>query len=71
MKHPGHTYGGFIPAISKRGMTGTDISDLPGLFTQLSVDFSWVPHRAFTSCFFSTHALYSLMFGVLGGNGSW
>jgi hypothetical protein len=21
MKHPGHTYGGFIPAISERGMT--------------------------------------------------
>jgi hypothetical protein len=23
MKHPGHTYGGFIPAISKRGVTKT------------------------------------------------
>jgi hypothetical protein len=23
MKHPGHMYGGFIPAISERGMTGT------------------------------------------------
>jgi hypothetical protein len=22
MKHPGHTYGGFVPAISERGMTG-------------------------------------------------
>jgi hypothetical protein len=22
MKHPGHTYGGFIPSISERGMTG-------------------------------------------------
>jgi hypothetical protein len=22
MKHPGHTYGGFIPPISERGMTG-------------------------------------------------
>jgi hypothetical protein len=21
MKHPGHTYGGFVPAISERGMT--------------------------------------------------
>jgi hypothetical protein len=21
MKHPGYTYGGFVPAISKRGMT--------------------------------------------------
>jgi hypothetical protein len=48
-----------------------DISGLPGLFTLLSVNSSWVPHRAFTSCFFSTHDLYSLMFGVLEGNGSW
>jgi hypothetical protein len=23
MKHPGHTYGGFVPAISERGMTLT------------------------------------------------
>jgi hypothetical protein len=23
MKHPGHTYGGFVPAISERGMTKT------------------------------------------------
>jgi hypothetical protein len=30
---------------------GPDISSLPGLFTPLSVDFLWVPHRAFTSCF--------------------
>jgi hypothetical protein len=21
MKHPGHTYGGFVPAISERGLT--------------------------------------------------
>jgi hypothetical protein len=49
---------------------GPDISSLPGLFTLLSVDSSWVPHRAFTS-FFSTHALYSLMFGVPKENGSW
>jgi hypothetical protein len=21
MKHPGHTYGGFVPAISERGVT--------------------------------------------------
>jgi hypothetical protein len=25
MKHPGHTYGGFVPAISERGMTIVDI----------------------------------------------
>jgi hypothetical protein len=31
--------------------TRPDISSLPGLFTILSVDSSWVPHRAFTSCF--------------------
>jgi hypothetical protein len=49
---------------------GPDIFGLPGLFTSLSVDSSWVPHRAFTS-FFSTHAVYSLMFGVLEGNDSW
>jgi hypothetical protein len=30
---------------------GPDISDLPGLFTLLSVDFPWIPHRAFTSYF--------------------
>jgi hypothetical protein len=29
----------------------SDIFDLPGLFTPLSVDFSWVTHRAFTSYF--------------------
>jgi hypothetical protein len=31
--------------------TRPDISGLPGPFTPLSVDSSWVPHRAFTSCF--------------------
>jgi hypothetical protein len=30
---------------------GPDISGLSGLFTPLSIDSSWVPHRAFTSCF--------------------
>jgi hypothetical protein len=30
---------------------GLDISGLLGLFTLLSVDSSWVPHRAFTSYF--------------------
>jgi transposase InsO family protein len=24
MKHPGHMYGGFVPAISERGMTHSD-----------------------------------------------
>jgi hypothetical protein len=28
MKHPGHTYGGFIPAISERGMTHSGLFDL-------------------------------------------
>jgi hypothetical protein len=37
---------------------GPDISDLPGPFTPLIVDFLWVPHRGFTPCFFSSHALY-------------
>jgi hypothetical protein len=32
---------------------GPDISDLPRLFTLLSVNSSWVPHRAFTSYFLS------------------
>jgi hypothetical protein len=31
MKHPGHTYGGFIPAISERGMTKAITPD-PNLF---------------------------------------
>jgi hypothetical protein len=31
--------------------TRPDISGLPGVFTPLSVDSSWVSHRAFTSCF--------------------
>jgi hypothetical protein len=31
MKHPGHTYGGFIPAILERGMT--DPKGLPGVTT--------------------------------------
>jgi hypothetical protein len=49
---------------------GPDISGLPGLFTPLSVDSSWVSYRAFTSCsFFSTHALYSLMFVFLKAMG--
>jgi hypothetical protein len=26
MKHPGHTYGGFVSAISKRGMTVGQVS---------------------------------------------
>jgi hypothetical protein len=25
MKHPGHAYGGFVPAISERGMTGHNL----------------------------------------------
>jgi hypothetical protein len=32
---------------------GPDISSIPGQFTPLNVDSSWVPHRAFTSCFFA------------------
>jgi hypothetical protein len=28
MKHPGHTYGGFIPAILERGMTSRDAMEL-------------------------------------------
>jgi hypothetical protein len=31
MKHPGHTYGGFVPAISERGVTtvaGTRVHEL-------------------------------------------
>jgi hypothetical protein len=51
---------------------GSDISSLPGPFTLLSVDFSWVTHRAFTSCFLAlmscTHSC-SVLF--LEGNGSW
>jgi hypothetical protein len=43
------------PDISKPGRTypvpGLDISGLIGPFTPLSVDFSWVSHRAFTSYF--------------------
>jgi hypothetical protein len=31
--------------------TGPDIFSLLGLFTLVSVNSSWVPHRAFTSCF--------------------
>jgi hypothetical protein len=27
MKHPGHTYGGFVPSISERGMT-TDLNEI-------------------------------------------
>jgi hypothetical protein len=27
MKHPGHTYGGFVSAISERGMTGNEGMD--------------------------------------------
>jgi hypothetical protein len=26
MKHPGHTYGGFVPAISEQGMTPSKIN---------------------------------------------
>jgi hypothetical protein len=44
-----------MSGLSGQGQTypvqGSDISGLPGLFTLLSVDSSWVPHRAFTSCF--------------------
>jgi hypothetical protein len=28
MKHPEHTYGGFVPAISEWGMTGPDLRSL-------------------------------------------
>jgi hypothetical protein len=30
MKHPRHTYGGFVPAISEQGMTGEEV--LEGMF---------------------------------------
>jgi hypothetical protein len=33
MKHPGHTYGGFVPAISERGMTPIEYLDLGGDLT--------------------------------------
>jgi hypothetical protein len=29
MKHPGHTYGGFVPAISERGMTSRELDSSP------------------------------------------
>jgi hypothetical protein len=41
MSGPGRTY----------LVQGSNISGFSGLFTLLSVDFSWVPHRAFTSYF--------------------
>jgi hypothetical protein len=31
MKHPGHTYGGFVPAISELGMTLPLAEPIPGL----------------------------------------
>jgi hypothetical protein len=42
---------GHIRPMAGHVQTRSDISSLPGLFTTLSVDSSWVPHRAFTSCF--------------------
>jgi hypothetical protein len=45
-----------IRPMAEQGQTypvqGLDIPSLSGLFTLLSVDSSWVPHRAFTSWFF-------------------
>jgi hypothetical protein len=49
-----------------------DISGLPEPFTPLSVDFSWVPHRAFTSCFLAlipcTHVWYSFLKAMAHGD---
>jgi hypothetical protein len=55
--------------MSRQGRTypvqGSDIFGLLGLFTLLSVDSSWVPHRVFTSYFLAlmpcTHS-YSVFF---------
>jgi hypothetical protein len=42
---------GHIRPMAGHVRTRLDISSLSELFTPLSVDFSWVPHRAFTSFF--------------------
>jgi hypothetical protein len=42
MKHPGHTYGGFVPAISEWGMTPVDVV-LPKV-TPLVADLSYPEH---------------------------
>jgi hypothetical protein len=42
MKHPGHTYGGFVPAISERGMTKDDYMRPGGLLQLLSIpEWKW------------------------------
>jgi hypothetical protein len=63
MSGPGRTY----------PVAGPDISGLPGPFTPLSVNFSWVPQRAFTSyflysCLILTHVRYSFLKAMAHGD---
>jgi hypothetical protein len=48
MKHPGHKYGGFVPAISERGMTHqqptTDVRPHNPLLTALLIEPKSNPH---------------------------
>jgi hypothetical protein len=42
MKHPGHTYGGFVSAISERGMTSDEIKSLVIVFIPLQLTLGHV-----------------------------
>jgi hypothetical protein len=42
MKHPGHTYGGFVPAISERGMTSLLIAANVSHPIQKMIGIGWL-----------------------------
>jgi hypothetical protein len=64
MKHPGHTYGGFVPAISERGMTVRVLIGTTSI--QLSEDNrdSWVTCTTSAECKTIVTAVPMVMSGM-------
>jgi hypothetical protein len=47
MKHPGHMYGGFVPAISERGMTMYEFTVMSFRLTNAPAYFMYMMYKIF------------------------